>query len=812
MIHFTPYYGVLAAALALMPLGASAQTEGKQLMLKSSNEMMVNGHKVPIFAKLKTDGKKATASQKVKAKVGAKKSWYGQSTYDEILTEDFDKFTKGSADEPDTEALCDVHGYFGGPVKWDIDPQYTNKAGWCGSWVFQAGGNAYLNDPFGYLGALINSPLGDYSGNLTITLRVKACGKNSTMLNVNVLKDGYDYPSFASTDDGNTGTRVMLYPNSGWKVITFKVHNLSAENDGFLQLLCYGQCLIDYVHINREGDFIAAPAMLPATDFTDTSFTANWQKVDMAFDYRLWLYKYAAIGAEDRKWSADFESNIPEGFKTNGKLKAEAGADKSQALILEQGDTLVTPSNLSTYKSMKYWMQAAGATKDDFENTDAKIHIDLLTVNGWKSFGNFYANSWMNEGNIDLDESSDGQFNNQYFGVRIYPVDFPKDSYVAIDNVDIQAGKDSELQPVGDDEAAGYYYDNTTKTSYTFDELGSDADYYYAVQSHYSNLTSTPYYYLAYGVAAPQVKPATEIDSRGSYTANWEPSIKATGYRVNNYGLTTAKEDGEQSVIDEDFSGITADVTASTDPKNPEQAGSSKYESLDGYTKLPGWTVKNMAVTQGWMGAVNDDYGSGSVKTPVLYLDNADEFKLTIKAVGTAGSDLSIKTAKQTYLIPFDENGEIDGTYTIPERGAAVTLLIYSDATFMIDNIKVSQDVKAGDHIYSLLNSTTLDGKDKTSTTFSSLYDYEFDNYAYAVTAIREQGANYAESNLSDYVTINLEKGTSQTTGINQLGGAVSGKIMGRYNVNGMQLSAPQRGINLIKMSDGTVKKVFVKK
>lgn len=811
MRNFTPYYGVLAAALTLAPLGATAQTEGKQLMLKSRNEMMVRGHKVPIVAKLKTTGKAATTTSAAKTKGITTYSWSSESTYDEILTEDFDKFTKGTEDEPDTEALCDEYGYFGGPIKWDIDPQYTNKAGWCGGWVFQAGGCAYLNDPTGYIGALLNSPLGDYSGNLTITLRVKAFGKYSTSLNINMCKGGYEDPSLATTDDGNTNTSVNLYPGTGWKVITFKVHNLSADNDGYLQLLSYGECLVDYVHITREGDFIAAPAMLPETNFTDSTFTINWQKVDMAYNYWLWIYKYAKTGTEDRQWTADFETSIPEDFKTSGKLKDEAGADSSKALILEQGDTLVTPYNFSTYKSLKYWMVAAGATKDELEDADAKIHIDLLTMNGWKDFGDFYAEYWTEPGDLDLDDYSYGKFNNRYFGVRIYPVGFPEGSYLALDNFDIEAGKDAELQPVGVNEQYGYMYGSTKKTSYTFEDLDADADYYYAVQSHYSKLNSNPYYYLAFGVAAPQVKPATDIDSRGSYTANWESSVKATAYRVNNYGLTTAKEDGLQSIIDEDFSGITSDVTASTDPTNPEQAGTSKYESLNGYTKLPGWTVKNMAVTQGWMGAINDDYTTGIVKTPALYLDNADSFKLTIKAVGTAGDDLTIKTDKQTYYIAFDDNGEINGTYTIPESGSAVTLSITSDATFMIDNIKVSQEMKAGDNIYTLLNSTTVDGKENTTTTFSSLYDYEFDSYAYAVTAIREDGSNYAESDLSDYATVDLENGTSQTTGIDQLGDAASVKVVARYNVNGMRMSTPQRGINIVKMSDGTVRKVLVK-
>lgn len=35
--------------------------------------------------------------------------------------------------------------------------------------------------------------------------------------------------------------------------------------------------------------------------------------------------------------------------------------------------------------------------------------------------------------------------------------------------------------------------------------------------------------------------------------------------------------------------------------------------------------------------------------------------------------------------------------------------------------------------------------------------------------------------------------------------------IVARYNMNGQQISAPQKGINILRMSDGTTKKVLVK-
>ena len=812
MRNFTPYCSVLAAALLCAPVVGFAQNGEHRLVKKEQRTLNVQGHKVPLFAGIKSAAFSMPSATSLttgtSAKNAARKSWGNVSEAEEILTEDFDKFTKGTPDAPDTEALCDEYGYFGGPAKWDIDSQFTEVPGWCGTGVFSAGGYAYLNDPQGYSGAMLNSPLGDYSGKLTITLRIKNIGSQMAIFNINMLKGGYKNPTFANVSEGDANESVNLYPNKGWKTITMQVKNLSSVSDGFLQLLCYGQCLVDYIHITRECDFIAAPTMLPETNFTDNSFTANWQKVDMATGYWLWLYERKEKGTEDRAWKADFESTLPEDFKTNGSLKAGEGADGSQGLMLAPGDTLITPYNFSTYKSAKYWLQAVG-DEDELYSSNSTIHIDLLTYNGWVDFGDFYADEWVEPADVDMQEATQGKFNGIYYGMRIYPVDFPKDAYVMIDNMDIQAGKDAELATVGINEEYGMYYDDTKKTSYTFsDDIEPDKDYYYVVQSHYVKVPSESNLNFAFGVAAPKVNEATAVSKEG-YTANWEPSVKATGYRVDNFGMTTAPADGDFAVLDEDFSLINADVTSSTNPKNPEQGGSgtNKYESLDGYTKVPGWTVRNMGLTQGWMGGITDASIAGSLKTPALYLANGSSFKLTVKAVGKANASLGIQVGGNDYTIPFDENGEIDGTFTIPECGTAVTLRFYSSATFMIDQVKVSQDMKAGDKVYALLGSTTVDGKETTSASFSGLDKAGFNDYAFAVTAIRDNDPYYTESELSDYVSVDM----NAATGIESVNKVDVNDVAVRFNANGQRIATLQRGVNIIKYKNGTVRKTIVK-
>ena len=236
--------------------------------------------------------------------------------------------------------------------------------------------------------------------------------------------------------------------------------------------------------------------------------------------------------------------------------------------------------------------------------------------------------------------------------------------------------------------------------------------------------------------------------------------------------------------------------------------GSNKYKSLDDYTTLPGWTARNTLIAQGWLGAVNDEYTTGIIKTPALYLDNDDHFYITLKAIGTPGDLLGIYTPAQKYYVAFDQGGKIDGTYTVPERGAALVLRITGDSNFMLDRIAVSQDLRAGDKVYTLLG-TAETGRDELSTTFDGLYDYDYDSYAYTVTALRTDGVNQAESDTSDHVLVDLANGTSTLAVLQPTARLTGSETI--YTTGGQRANKLQRGLNIVRQADGTVRKIFVK-
>ena len=49
------------------------------------------------------------------------------------------------------------------------------------------------------------------------------------------------------------------------------------------------------------------------------------------------------------------------------------------------------------------------------------------------------------------------------------------------------------------------------------------------------------------------------------------------------------------------------------------------------------------------------------------------------------------------------------------------------------------------------------------------------------------------------------------STGIEDVTTGSEATVVARYNVNGVQIAAPVKGINIVKMSDGTTRKVLVK-
>jgi hypothetical protein len=743
-------------------------------------------------------------------------------TSDILITEDFSKFVGGTEDQPDT--LNMLASYYGAPGPY-IDASLTNQHTWAGSFVYPADGRCGLISPSPQVYAGIYTPLGDYSGEVKVTCKVKALPTELTGSSFYIIaaKGGYTKGEAAETDLSESMYDSRLYVDQGWAEVEVTFNNYSADNDGFIEFATNAAVEVDDIKITTTPTFIAAPKMNAETNFTKDGFTANWQKVRKSFNYYIDLYKMRYLSDKDTTYTENFEGSDPLSnpdwtFSVKGTNPiSNEGVDGSKALILHNGDTIVSPFNNSKYRDMKWYMKVVAPSANVEEGFDGYIKLSLLSMNQWESYGSFDAMFFTDGEEMSLDKEMNKDFANKYNRVKLVVSGLPDDAYVIFDNLEAITAPKAVLDTIEGDFPGVYYAETNSKTTtYTFTGLDPVGEYYYTVKSHYVNLYSTPKLIYAFGVSAPDLEAATGIDERGTYTANWDASPKATRYLVSNYGVYKAEKDGPCAILEESFDKVTSDVTASTDPYNPESIGNYEESSLDDYTSQKGWTGVGNTLVQGGIGGGESSYMTCYVTTPPLYLANSNEFNVTVKAYGSVGESLEVEANGNRYYIPFEDSGDgtkgvIDDTYTIPESGKSVkvTFLTVNMGAFMLDNVRIAQDVKAGERAYILLDQAETTAP-TTSYTFTNLSQYNYDNYAYSVKAYFDKDGNTAVSNMSDYMLVDLVKGTC-TLGVNELNTNSVAKEVARYNINGELLTAPTKGINIVKMSDGRVIKMIVK-
>lgn len=767
----------------------------------------------------------------------------GISQEDILISEDFSAFTSGTIETPDTTRLLASEYYEPGIY---LDPSLTKDGTWAGSFVYSAGGTAYLKTPNPQVMASLMTPLGDYSGDLTITCRVKALpdwivtGENEdgsykwarltgSSFGIMICTGGYENANQAKCDE-TPYESVRLYENQGWVKVTYTIKNYSADNDGYICFYTVGAVLLDDVQVTSATTFVAGPKMLGITDFQKDQFTIAWEPTRKAFNYYVDLYKKVQVSDEDGVFQLDFEDYTPSAdWATDAtELSDTEGADGSNGLILRNEQSIATPTNNSNYKTAHFYLKVEDPTAREYEAEygefwvymiGGEIYLEGLTLEGWKEIGYFNAMAFADGDEVKLEEEM-SKFANNYMAIRLRAEDFNEGEYLVVDNFDITTEPATEMVPVDGENSMHYggdydLYDSTNGTQYTFTNLDPETEYYYGVRAHYVNLFSERVLYHALGVSAPEVKEATDIDSRGTFTANWEAAPKADGYTVNLYGVQQLTADNDDFVIlEENFDAIDATVTEATDVEKPENIGNSDEETFDDYTALPGWTGKLNTVVQGMLGCADSWYSTATITTPTLYVAGSDKLYVRIKAYGTDGDNLILNTGEGRYAIPFD-GGVIDGDYMVPVSAETVRITMYSYNMypFMIDAIRFSQSLKKGQTVYSWLQKGDTDAE-TLSYTFNGLSDYDYNLYAFDVTSHFTYQGQTVSSKPSAKMHVDLENGSS-TMAISVLANIDS--TMGNdapisvFTLDGRRSNNLGKGINIVRMADGTVRKIIRK-
>ena len=753
-----------------------------------------------------------------------------------LVDEDFSAMTSGTVEKPDTTKMlaCEYSGYSDNGIY--IDNSLTKDGTWFGSQVYSAGGALALKTYNPQQQAYACTPIGDYSGDLTITLRVKAnpaivrtengySKLTGSSIGIEVCTGGYTGIDAANTDDKTGYYSDRIYEKDGWQEVTYTVKNYSANNDGYVCFFTEGSIVIDDVKIKAGSSFLANPVIEGITDFKKDNFTIAWQPTRKAYNYYVDLYTRKYLSDKDTTFVADFnDGTLPAGFESTSQTFVDEGTDNSKAIKLSNDDSFTVPTNGNDYKTAQFSLKVVDPTVDPTDPNawyyvNGSILVDLKTADGWKNIGEYYAMGFWNDADIvKLEEEYSKFATGGFTQLRLRVEDMNDGAYFVLDDVDVTAKPAFEYQIVGGD----YYTDlkedycytaTTSKTSYTFKDLDPNTEYWYGVRAHYVSQFSTRSFTHALGVAAPDSKEATDIDSRGSFTANWEAAPKATSYTANCYGVKTVEEATEDyPLLEEDFSNVDASVTTATNLADATPVNNEETSSLDAYTKFPGWTGDNNSLVQGMIGAVGDyEYTYGRIFTPELDLTHADKCNLTLKLYGDANDQIGIKMNGTIYYLVLPQNGLADGTITLPvtESRQKIGFFSYTSAPFAIDYIKIGQPVDKGAKTLTWLASGETDAK-TLSYTFTGLDAYDFTDFGYSVTSHYQYDDNTSVSSLtpSEIVFVDLANGTS---GIKDLLNNGETKVVARYTADGQLVSAPVKGLNILKMSNGKIVKVIVK-
>ena len=189
-----------------------------------------------------------------------------------VLSEDFSKFTSGSEDAPDMSTVITNNG--------NVIPDYTNTGGWYGTDIYQAGGCCFLST--GYQSSIM-TPFIDLSadnGNFNVEF---SCRAQSGQAIVNIYSQTmYGFPE-----------RRFASCNETWQTITIPFRELGGRESS-IQIYADVPIFIDNIRITqKDNPEISRPAVMDATNVTETGFTANWIAVNKATSYLLDVFYFS---------------------------------------------------------------------------------------------------------------------------------------------------------------------------------------------------------------------------------------------------------------------------------------------------------------------------------------------------------------------------------------------------------------------------------------------------------------------------------------------------------------------------------------
>ena len=706
-----------------------------------------------------------------------------------VIDEDFSGFTDGTEDNPSTATILDDMDNFVNKSALKPYSEALSYKEWGGHGLFSAGGCLAIAN-----GMFLNTPAGDMSGEVTLTFRARLSkAGGSTTLNAlklmfisrSSLLD-YEVKFYSLTDE--------------WQTFTYTSTLGDFEHSGFQFLSMYDSniVLVDDIRLEQTRTSIPAPKVHEAENMTDTSFKAVWNKSIEADHYLLSVFTknesnelmtvsegFDNIKADDKGNIDATSPNYPEGWEfawkdddlSNHIAKGEgAGTGNKQAVrLIDTGDAITTPYCPEGIKSLKFWVKA------EANDGQPKYSSILFTVNFGK--GVYTVDNYIDIPTMFAPAKRDGYYFDltetlsafdKIYSVKIEYIREEDDkTTILFDDFSYTTNKPTTYNYVLKDQKVEQQDNEDGTVGFEVNGLDPDTDYTYSVKSVNSDFTSVASdEQEVYAVSIPTALPATNITAN-SYTANWTSHKKVDFYRVDQLQQTVIDKDTKDYVmLDEDFSKVTSSLTEADLLKGSYDEGerTSGYMPLDDITKIAGWKASSTVRVNGWLGGNEAKQGSGTIAgaivTPTIDLShNEGACNISLRVWGSEGDWLIIQGSNPASLatIEFPKGGGIvEKTITMPLCTSKEQLTFYSNnyKVFLIDYIKITQDVKAGDKVTTITGSVLTEDADTKSMVMTNPGFSDGHDVLYRVTAMRydkdsqESHKYYSTSTPSDLMLV----------------------------------------------------------
>lgn len=706
-----------------------------------------------------------------------------------VINEDFSGFTDGTEDNPSTATILDDMGNFVNKSALKPYSEALSYKQWGGAGIFSAGGCLAIAN-----GMFLNTPAGDMSGEVTLTFRARLSkAGGSTMLNALKLM----FISRSSILD----YEVKYYNlTDEWQTFTYTSTLGQFEHSGFQFYSMYASniILVDDIRLEQTRTSIPAPKVHEAENMTDTSFKAVWNKSIEADHYLLSVFTknesnelmtvsegFDNIKADDKGNIDATSPNYPEGWEfawkdndlSNHIAKGEgAGTDNKQAVrLIDTGDAITTPYCPEGIKSLKFWVKAeANDGQPKFSSIMFTVNFGkgVYTVDNYINIPDMFTPEHRNGYYFDLTETLSAF--DKIYSVKIEYIREEDDkTTILFDDFSYTTNKPTTYNYVLKDQKVEQQDNEDGTVGFEVNGLDPDTDYTYSVKSVNSDFTSAASdEQEVYAVSIPTALPATNITAN-SYTANWTSHKKVDFYRVDQLQQTVIDKDTKDYVmLDEDFSKVTSSLTEADllDGFYEEGERTSGYMPLDDITKIAGWKASSTVRVNGWLGGNEAKQGSGTIAgaivTPTIDLShNEGACNISLRVWGSDGDWLIIQGSNPASLatIEFPKGGGIvEKTITMPLCTSKEQLTFYSNnyKVFLIDYIKITQDVKAGDKVTTITGSVLTEDADTKSMVMTNPGFSDGHDVLYRVTAMRydkdsqESHKYYSTSTPSDLMLV----------------------------------------------------------